>query len=465
MSLTRTELEELFPAHKVFPALVEYCRLQKLTDKEKLPKCKCGKLCTPNTENQAKGFTQYCSVPCRLKYGKRTTAHDKLENREWLYEQRVTLRKSKDLIASELGCSHILVNKWIKKHGIPSFRLQESPTTIRNKLTDKVGLEEMYTDKTMEQIAGELGTTKSTVSIWFQKHGITPKADNSWPRQFTKTSVIHQEILDYLGTIYGGTILSNDRSTLGTELDILILDKKLAIEVDGLYYHTDKFKPRGLHLEKTNRCTDGGLRLFHIFEDQWIYHRPIVESMISYALGVVTIRIPARKCVISMVSPAVRRKFFEDNHLQGDVGAKIAYGLYQDGELVACMSFRKPRFNQKYDLELIRFANKIGTTVSGGFSRLVSKVSGKSIITYADRTYSDAGVYLKCGFEQLVVNPPSYWYTDNKHRYPRTMFSKKQLSNKLGNWNLEGLSEREITEKLGLRRIWNCGTVTLVKQT
>lgn len=463
MSLSREDLQSLFPGRKVFPALVDYCRNNDIITEDLVPRCKCGSLCTPNKENQSKGFTEYCSDNCRRKYGKRKSAHDKLENKEWLFEQRVTLRKSKDLIALELGCSHVLVNKWIKKHKIPNFKLQESPVTVQNKLTDKSRLEEMYNDKTMEQIAGELGTTKSTISIWFRKHGITPKAANSWPRQFSKTSAVHQEILDYLGTIYDGPILSNNRSLLGTELDVLIPDKKLAIEVNGLYYHTDKFKPRKLHLEKTELCSENGLRLFHIFEDQWIYQREIMESMILYALGMVKRRISARKCVVAPVSHADRRKFFECNHLQGDTGAKMAYGLYQSGELVSCMSFRKPRFNTQYDLELIRFANKIGTTVIGGFSRLVSKVPGKSIITYADRTYSSADVYLKCGFKQLVVNPPSYWYTDNKHRYSRTMFTKKQLTSKLNGWNLDGLSEREITGKLGLKRIWNCGTITLVK--
>ena len=41
---------------------------------------------------------------------------EKLESKDWLYEQRIVLKKSKEQIASELGCSITPVNKWIKIH-------------------------------------------------------------------------------------------------------------------------------------------------------------------------------------------------------------------------------------------------------------------------------------------------------------------------------------------------------------
>src|SRR5690606_553747 len=44
----------------------------------------------------------------------------------------------------------------------------------------------------------------------------------------------------------------NDREILsGKEIDILIPDKKLAIEFNGSYFHSDLFKEKNYHLNKT----------------------------------------------------------------------------------------------------------------------------------------------------------------------------------------------------------------------
>ena len=53
------------------------------------------------------------------------------------------------------------------------------------------------------------------------------------------------EISEYIEEIYDGEILKNDRTLLNTkELDIYLPDENIAIEYDGLYWHSDEYKDK-----------------------------------------------------------------------------------------------------------------------------------------------------------------------------------------------------------------------------
>ena len=64
------------------------------------------------------------------------------------------------------------------------------------------------------------------------------------------------------------------------ELDIYIPSKKIAIEYNGLIWHSEKFKGKvfNYHLNKTENCEKIGIRLIHIFEDEWNEKKEIIKS-------------------------------------------------------------------------------------------------------------------------------------------------------------------------------------------
>lgn len=75
----------------------------------------------------------------------------------------------------------------------------------------------------------------------------------------------HEEktLLDFIRTIYKGTIIENDRKTICPyELDIYLPEVSLAIEYDGSYWHSQK--PKDYHLNKTIACEEKGITLLHI---------------------------------------------------------------------------------------------------------------------------------------------------------------------------------------------------------
>ena len=65
------------------------------------------------------------------------------------------------------------------------------------------------------------------------------------------------------------------------ELDIVIHKIKLAIEFNGVYYHSlnnDKGVIPGYHLNKVIKCNEKGYRLIHIWEDEWNSNKDLIKQ-------------------------------------------------------------------------------------------------------------------------------------------------------------------------------------------
>lgn len=98
-------------------------------------------------------------------------------------------------------------------------------------------------------------------------------------------------------------------------------------------------------------------------------------------------KISAHECSIRDVSKEEQRDFLLSNHTQGYARAIKCYGLYYNDELVALMSFGKPRFNKNYQWEIIRECTKRDYVVRGATSKLwrhfIKQNSVRSCICYS----------------------------------------------------------------------------------
>ena len=232
-------------------------------------------------------------------------------------------------------------------------------------------------------------------------------------------------------------------------------DFKLAIEYNGYYWHSKKDK--NYHLNKTELCNEKGIQLLHIFDfddlDIW-------KSIISNKLGLNT-KIYARKCIIKELEYKEVKDFLNTNHLQGTCPSKINLGLFYNGELVEVMTFGKPRFNKKYDYELLRLCTKKYSNVIGGASKLLKYFKEKyngSIISYANRRFSNGNIYKQLGFKELKKTEPNYWYVNEDEILSRYQCQKHKLKNILEDFKPE-LSESENMTNNGYFRIYDCGNI------
>jgi hypothetical protein len=248
------------------------------------------------------------------------------------------------------------------------------------------------------------------------------------------------------------------------QLDIFIPSHNLAIEYNGLYWHSEEFLKNNYHLNKTIECEKQGIQLIHIFEDEWLHKQNIVKSRLLNILGLIKNKIYARKTEIKEISSIQAKNFLDNNHLQGFTNSTIRIGLFYDNELISVMLFNKPRLGigSSYDgYELTRFANKLNTSVIGGASKLlkhfINTYQPKEIISYADRRWSQGDLYKKLGFIETHINKPNYWYVINKNRKHRFGFRKHSLKEKGFDINK---TEHEIMLERGIYRIYDCGTIT-----
>lgn len=268
-----------------------------------------------------------------------------------------------------------------------------------------------------------------------------------------------REIAEFCKQFYN--VIENDRSVLdGLEIDILIPEKNIGIEYDGFYWHceTSGGKNRNYHLNKTKSAKDKNIMLIHIFEDEWLFKRDIVESILKSKLNVLDNSIFARNCEVIKLDTPDAKDFYNFNHLQGYSPGEHTALIYK-GDIVSCITIGNPRFNKHYKSEIIRFCNKKFTSVTGGLSKLLSHIltdDNNSIITYADARYGNGNSYLNCGFKYIGMSDPNYYYIKNYRKESRMKYQKHKLEKLLETFNLD-LTEWENMKLNGFDRIWDCG--------
>ena len=313
------------------------------------------------------------------------------------------------------------------------------------------------------QIASHLGLSTSHTNKLFRRFGMQEDYLITKGRSFAES-----EITEFLKTLNIEYIVA-DRTVLnGKEVDIYMPNFNLAIEFDGIYYHSESMgKYPTYHLEKTIGCETKGIQLLHIFENEWadLTKREIWKSIIQNKLGKIQTKIGARSCVFKEVLVKDARSFLNENHLNGFKASEKHYGLYYNNELVSVMSIGKSYYN-KNQTEIARFASKVNTNVVGGLSKILSKIDTSNLVTYADRRFSStlSNAYSKY-FTKMTTTTPN-WYGiqsgfDLKHRLS---FTKQKVKVLAGDLYDETLSVYDNMLKIKIDRIWDCGNLKYSNQ-
>ena len=217
------------------------------------------------------------------------------------------------------------------------------------------------------------------------------------------------------------------------EIDIYLPKHRLGIEINGEYWHginkyhnaLERHKYKYRHSSKAHLAQEQSIKLLQFWCHEIENNINLVRSIILHSMGL-SQRIHARKCQIKYNIDL--EDFFDLNHLQGHRSASVEMALEFEDKIVAAVSFSK---HPKYEWEIIRYACSAGTTVVGGFQKLlkhfITSHRPNTIMTFADRRISQNNLYLKAGFVPLKITDPNYFYIKGKYILSRQQCQKHKL--------------------------------------
>lgn len=341
----------------------------------------------------------------------------------------------------------------LARYGTTNYLQSHLDPNFLEKLKNRDWVLSQLDNKSLKQLATENNISYSNLCSKVNLLGI----------DLNNYSYFEKEVTDYIKMLGIADISTHDKKILqGKEVDIFLPNLNIGIECDGVYWHSEKKgKDKNYHLEKTLLARNNGVKLIHIFENEWLFKQDIVKSRLSTLLGK-NKTIYARKLKLETVSTNLERCFLEENHLQGYVNSKICYGLFDsDNQLVSMMSFGKSRFTNTSEWELIRYSAKNNYSVVGGASRLLSHFKKNytplSIISYCDLRWFTGEMYRKIGFSFDHNSTPNYFYIETDGSLSsRLKYQKHKLKTKLNNFDPQ-LTEWQNMQINGFDRIWDCG--------
>ncbi len=299
--------------------------------------------------------------------------------------------------------------------------------------------------KSCTQIAKELGVNKTGVLKYFRDFGIPIKQNYS-------SSCAENEIKSYIKQLGVNTIDNSRKIIMPYELDIYLPDKKLAIEYNGLFWHSsydkesDK-KHKNYHLMKTRMCLKKDIQLFHIFENEWAdpIKKSIWKSIINNKLGKNKVVDTCKCSLLNELSLGDSNSFLSNNHLLGAIDSVINLGLYFEDMLVSIAIFNKLKEN---NWEMIRHCDKIHLSIVGGseklFNYFVRSYGPRSIIVKNDLRYSNGSLCKKLKMNYIKNSDPDYYYFSLKDR---TILKKSSTC------------MEDFFNKDNYRKIWDCGNM------
>lgn len=331
------------------------------------------------------------------------------------------------------------INTMIERYGkasafsVPEFREKSKQTMLERYGVENASWSEELVNKAIE----------------------TETAKNGKSRRVSKVNKAFAQLLDENGITYEMEKIVNKKW-----YDFYIPSRDLFIEIDPVYTHNyigNKWNvpaDKNYQLMKTNVAEKAGYSCMHVFDwDDW-------DKVVSIICN--TSKVYARNCVVKPITKQEANDFFNKNHIQNSCrGQKACYGLFNDDTLVCAMSFGNPRYNKKYEWELLRFCNLSKVAVVGGASKLFKEFlddyAPKSIISYCDKSKFSGKVYEALGMALIRETDPNVIWSYNGKKITQNLLNARGYDQLFGTNYGKGTSN----EQLMLDHYWlpmcDCG--------
>lgn len=239
----------------------------------------------------------------------------------------------------------------------------------------------------------------------------------------------------------------------GREIDLYFPDKRIGVEFNGNYWHSDVFKDKNYHLNKTLIAEELNIRLIHIFEYEFIHKKGIIVQFLKSQLQSLKV-IYARNCKVKEIDLELCRLLEECNNIQGYTPSCIRLALYNGNDIEILMTFKRSYSNKKqYEMVRLTYGD---TKVIGGTQKLfkyfLREYSPESIVAYCDRAKFTGKIYSRLGFQYIGHTGVNYkWVKGNEVVDRLTVQKNKLIANQLEE------KEEEVMNQLGYSKLYDCG--------
>jgi len=202
-------------------------------------------------------------------------------------------------------------------------------------------------------------------------------------------------IFDAVKEIYSKEIILNDRKTIYPKhLDLYLPDLKIAIEFNGTYWHSEVYRDENYHKNKYLICKSKGIRLFQIWEYDWLHKQDIIKSLLQ---ELILRKLKIKKYKIKILPNDTSIEFFKLNSLKIPVTVKKSFGFFENNELLSVMSATE-------DNEIF-YCNKIFKNIDS-FDILLQKFTKNNILHYKiNNSYDNSSILNDKFILDYQINP------------------------------------------------------------
>ena len=422
-------------------AKIEGAELQRFTDEELLLK-----VIAVHSDKYEYDFTEYTNIGSKIKI--------KCNKHGWFHQR----------FDNHVGGS-----------GCPECSLEASRFCL-NEFIEKS--RKIHKDKYDYSLCTENVNSKTKMDIICPKHGVFKKSQNEHmtlksgcPSCASTFSKFEQWVGEVITEVTGEKI---SKKKLSNNKEVDVVYGNIGFEANGLLYHCEGLvngslnnggKDRYYHLDKTNQAKEDGIKLYHIFENEYLEKPDLLRNKILNACGLnLGKKGHARSCEIIEISHNESFDFLEKYHIQGGDTSPIRYGAVLDGEMVGVMTFKRTSEAGVYDLN--RYATNYNYHIRGLASKMLRKFerdfSPSKIKTFADIRWTPDGennLYTKLGFKLIEQQPPVYHYYNKKYGaklFNRMRYQKHKILKEYPELD-SSMTEKEMMIYLGFDRVWDCG--------
>jgi len=370
-----------------------------INDVKDVPKCPhCG-----NNVKYAgtlkKGYAKYCSISCvnksqdhkdlikkncYEKYGV-----DSYNQLDFVKENKRKSFMSKYGADSPLRCKEFLLkakNTMLSNYGTTNPMKIEHVIENRKKLVENgteyniITMLNKIKDNTIQFISHDhnknlvfycdkcknnFTINSSILSDRISRHSKICNIYNPHKSYLSVSNIIIDELLPY-----NLNIIIKDKNILNNkEIDIYFPDQKIGIEYNGLFWHSDRFKSKTYHLDKTTLAESKGVQLLHIFDNEWNKKEDIVMSLIKSKFSIFTYNYDIKECEMKEINDIEEIKTFtNDNDIQGFINGDVYLGLCYKNKLIATTIIKRTKNESEF--ELLRFTTKLNYNVNESLNHI-----------------------------------------------------------------------------------------------